>query len=415
MTFAISDGGLPSNEGRGYVLRRILRRGARYARKKFDVQIGSFFSSLVDTLVTEMGPVFPELNGKVDHVKEILDEEEKSFAKTLDRGEKLFVECIKKVEKSGSKIIPGVDAWRLYDTFGFPVDLTRLMAEELGYKVDEKEFEIEQQKSKEISKQTKSVDNVEQIKLDVHVLGEIEQDLKLKPTDDSYKYSDDDIQANVTAIFSTGKFVPEMGKLGEQFGIITNKTNFYAEQGGQIYDTGKITLDNKFDFEVENCQVFGGHVLHIGHLKFGTINVGDNVTMSFDEIRRHPIKNNHTATHILNFALRNVVGDIVDQKGSLVIPGKLRFDYSCKGACSVEQITKVDEIVNNMIKEDKQVFYKDVPLEKAKQINGLRAVFGEVYPDPVRVVSVGIDVETMLNDPTNEKWKTTSIEFCGGT
>ena len=415
LTFAISDGGLPSNEGRGYVLRRILRRGARYARKKFDVPIGNFFSGLVDTLVLELGSVFPELSTKIDHVKEVLDDEEKSFAKTLDRGEKLFNECIKKMDKSGQKIITGADAWRLYDTFGFPMDLTRLMAAELGYKIDEVEFEKEQLKSKEISKQTKNNDNIKVITMDVHVLGEIEKELKLKVTDDSFKYYPEDIKAEVKAIFSNGKFVNENGVLYEQFGLLLDKTNFYAEQGGQIYDTGSITLDDKFDFLVENVQVFAGHVLHIGHLKFGTVAVGDQPTLSFDEIRRALVRNNHTATHILNFALRKTVGEIVDQKGSLVVPNKLRFDYSCKSACTVDQISSVEAIVSEIIKKNANIYYKDVPLSQAKLINGLRAVFGEVYPDPVRVVSVGVDVEEMLKDPSNEKWKGVSVEFCGGT
>jgi alanyl-tRNA synthetase len=166
---------------------------------------------------------------------------------------------------------------------------------------------------------------------------------------------------------------------------------------------------------VEDVQVFGGYVLHIGYLKFGSIQVNDLVNCSFDEIRRWPIRNNHTATHILNFALRNVLGDVVDQKGSLVGEEKFRFDYSCKKAPTGKQLEEIESISNAMVKKNEKMFFKDVSLAKAREISGLRAVFGEVYPDPVRVVSVGFDIDEMLNDPLNEKWKTSSIEFCGGT
>jgi alanyl-tRNA synthetase len=188
LTFAISDGGIPSNEGRGYVLRRILRRGARYARKKLNVPIGTFFSSLVDTLVAQMGGAFPEITARVDDVKEILNEEELSFAKTLDRGEKLFMDYLSKAKAQGQTSMNGAEVWKLYDTFGFPVDLTRLMAEEHGMMVNETEFEKAMTDSKEKSKKTKAKGDGSEVKLDVHALGHIEKLGTILPTDDSSKY-----------------------------------------------------------------------------------------------------------------------------------------------------------------------------------------------------------------------------------
>jgi alanyl-tRNA synthetase len=414
LTFAISDGGVPSNEGRGYVLRRILRRGARYARKKFNVSIGHFFSSLVDTVVSEMGDAFPEITLRVDDLKEILDEEEKSFAKTLDRGEKLFADYLSKAKSENKNWVSGAEVWRLYDTYGFPVDLTRLMAEENGMTVDEIEFEKEQTAAKERSKKIKGQGTGDLIALDVHALGFIEKK-GIPTTDDSFKYGNEDINAKVAAIYANGEFVESASVETGSFGIVLNKTNFYAEQGGQQNDIGSISIDGQFDFAVEDVQIFGGYILHIGYLKFGNLSVSENVNCSYDELRRWPLRNNHTSTHILNFALRKVLGNVVDQKGSLVGAEKFRFDYSCKSAPAVGELEKIENICNDFIKKNHLMYFKDVPLAKAKDINGLRAVFGEVYPDPVRVVSVGFDVDEMLKDPSNQKWQETSIEFCGGT
>lgn len=161
--------------------------------------------------------------------------------------------------------------------------------------------------------------------------------------------------------------------------MVLDRTNFYAESGGQTFDTGLITIDGKADFSVEDVQVFGGYVLHIGYLKYGEISAGDKVVCSFDELRRWPLRNNHTSTHILNFALFETVGSGVDQKGSLVAPDKLRFDFSCKSALSINQIKKVEQIVNEMIRKNMKVYYQDVPLALAKSISGVRAVFGEVF------------------------------------
>ncbi|RPA86119.1 hypothetical protein BJ508DRAFT_204406 [Ascobolus immersus RN42] len=417
LTFAISDGGYPDNEGRGYVVRRILRRGARYARRYFDVEIGSFFSKIVPTLVDQMGDVFPEIIKKMTDVQQCLDEEEVSFAKTLDRGEKQFAHFAQQAKLKENPRLNGADVWRLYDTFGFPVDLTRIMAEENNLAIDETEFEEAKAKAKEASKAKKTVAGVELLKLTVHDIGALEKMNDVPKTDDSWKFGRENVNGNVKAIYynkgfhQSTKDIPE----GSQIGIILDKTNFYAEQGGQEYDTGKLIIDGVAEFEVDNVQVYAGYVMHTGYLKYGNLAVNEQVLCEYDELRRWPIRNNHTGTHVLNYALREVVGDGVDQKGSLVAPEKLRFDFSNKAGVSVKDLEKVEKIANDYIAQNLQVYAKEVPLATAMEINGVRAVFGETYPDPVRVVSVGVEVEELLTDVKNPKWKKVSVEFCGGT
>ncbi|KAH6879172.1 tRNA synthetases class II (A)-domain-containing protein [Alternaria rosae] len=416
MSFAIADGGVPNNVGRGYVVRRVLRRGARYARKYFETEIGDFFSKIVPTLVDQMGEMFPEIKKKQQDIMEILDEEEKAFAKSLDRGEVIFEKYAQKAKAKGSDELPGDDVWRLYDTYGFPVDLTKLMAEERGLKIKDEEVEAAQEKAREASKGDKKAGAVV-VKLDVHDLGALEKMPEVPKTDDSPKFGRENITATIKAIYHNKKFlkgtkeVPE----GEQFGVLLDKTNFYAEQGGQEFDTGKLLVDGEAEISIENVQVYAGYVLHTGYIKYGELSVGSEVIAEFDELRRHPIRNNHTGTHVLNYALREVLGNEVDQKGSLVAPEKLRFDFSHKAGLSDAELDKVEKISSEYIKQDSQVYAKEVPLASAKEIRGVRAVFGETYPDPVRVVSVGVPVEELLSDVKNEKWEKLSIEFCGGT
>ncbi|QPG73420.1 Alanine--tRNA ligase [Brettanomyces nanus] len=417
LTFAIADGGVPNNEGRGYVLRRILRRGARYARKYMNYPIGNFFSTLAPTLIEQVKHIFPEVAKDPQYIFEILDEEEASFARTLDRGEKLFESYASDASKTSDKMLSGKVVWRLYDTYGFPADLTRLMAEESGLKIDEKGFERAKIASWEASKSSGSKKGKELLKLDVHALGDLQSNDDVPQTDDEYKYTSNDIDATVVAIYADGKFQNSTSDLksGEQIGILLNKTPFYAEQGGQVNDTGKILIDGKADFEVENAQVYAGYVLHVGFIQEGSLSVGDSVIAGYDEARRAPLRRNHTGTHILNFALRSVLGEAIDQKGSLVAPEKLRFDFSYKKGMTMDEIKKTEEAVNKIIKENVKVYTKAVPLDNAQSIKGLRHVFGETYPDPVRVVSVGASVDDMLADPSNEKWYNYPIEFCGGT
>ncbi|KAF8586420.1 hypothetical protein K439DRAFT_1615118 [Ramaria rubella] len=417
LTFALSDGGVPNSTGRGYVLRRILRRGARYARKKLNVQIGSFFSQLVPVVVQQLGDVFPELKKKDDELKEILDEEEESFSRTLDRGEKLFEGYASRAREAGTKELHGKDVWRLYDTYGFPVDLTRLMAQEIGLGVNDVQFEEAQAHSKEASKARGKKDGKEVVKLDVHDLAVLEKDASVPKTNDSFKYGRERVQAQVKAIYYNKSFINTTQNIPAEamFGLLLDRTNFYAESGGQEYDTGKIIIDEEAEFAVEDVQVFNGYVLHIGHLKYGALDVGSQVDAEYDELRRWPIRNNHTATHILNFALREILGDHIDQKGSLVAPTKLRFDFSHKTGVTINELTKIEQLSIDWVRRNVEVFSKEVDLKTAQKIPGLRAVFGEAYPDPVRVVTLEHSVNDMEKDITNPKWRSTSVEFCGGT
>lgn len=419
LTFAIADGGVPNNEGRGYVLRRILRRGSRYVRKYMNYPIGHFFSQLAPTLIEQVQHIFPELAKDPTFIFEILDEEESSFSRTLDRGEKLFEQYALIASKTPEQTLAGKDVWRLYDTYGFPVDLTRLMAEEAGLKIDEEGFEKAKLASLEASKNNAGNKNGKTLlKLDVHALGDLDQNSAVPKTDDEAKFGLENISAQLVAIYTQENgFVQSTQDLpeGTQVGFILNKTPFYAEQGGQEYDTGKIVIDGQAEFVVENVQVYAGYVLHTGSIQEGTFKLGDEVIAGYDELRRWPLRNNHTGTHILNFGLRKVLGDTVDQKGSLVAPEKLRFDFSHKKAVELNELAEVEKIVNEVITQNLQVYSQPVGLETAKSIRGLRAVFGETYPDPVRVVSVGVPIEDILAKPDNEEWENYSIEFCGGT
>jgi alanyl-tRNA synthetase len=416
LTFAIADGGVPNNVGRGYVVRRVLRRGARYARKYFETEIGDFFSKIVPCLVDQMGDMFPEIRKKMADIKEILDEEEKSFAKSLDRGEVMFEKYAQKAKAKGSNDLHGDDVWRLYDTYGFPVDLTKLMAEERGLNINDKEVEEAQAKAREASKGDKKA-TAALVKFDVHDLSTLDGMDDVPKTDDSAKFGRDNIKSTIKAIYHNKKFLKSTNEVpeGEQFGVLLDKTNFYAEQGGQEYDTGKLLVDGEAEIGIENVQVYAGYVLHTGYLKYGELNVGSEVIAEYDELRRHPIRNNHTGTHVLNYGLKQVLGNDVDQKGSLVAPDKLRFDFSHKSAMSDAEVAKVEQICTDYIRQNSQVFAMDVPLATAREIRGLRAVFGETYPDPVRVVSVGVPVEDVIADVKNEGWEKVSVEFCGGT
>lgn len=422
LTIAISDGGMPDKEGRGYVLRRILRRGTRFARKYFNVPIGNFFSQIVPTLSEQMGPFFPEIVSHIKDVQEILDEEEQSFARTLDRGERLFEQYAAKAKKLGWKELNGKDVWRLYDTYGFPVDLTLLMAEEQGLGVNQREFEEAQAASKEASKGGPKASTDETPKLDVHDIAALDKNEAVSRTDDQYKFDQESIQASIVAIFQSGKFFSSTKETdpSKPLGLVLDKTNMYAESGGQQADTGLIAVDQtETDFLVEDVQAYGGYVLHTGQFEKGVepgeFKLGDNATVTYDELRRWPLRNNHTGTHILNFSLREILGDHIDQKGSLVAPTKLRFDFSHKSQIPVADLAKIEDNSKDWIKKDVKVYSKDLSLEPASKITGLRAVFGESYPDPVRVVALEFPIEEIEKDLTNPKWRSTSVEFCGGT
>jgi alanyl-tRNA synthetase len=415
LTFAISDGGVPNNEGRGYVVRRVLRRGSRYARKYFEVEIGSFFSKILPALVEQMGEQFPEIVKKQQDVAEILDEEEEAFARTLDRGEKMFEKYAAQAQKTGANKLSGDEVWRLYDTYGFPEDLTKIMCDERGLTYDDAEIETSRIKAREASKAQKAGDFAFP-KLDVHQISELKSS-GLKVTDDEPKFSKGDTNSSILSVYDGKNFLKSTIDLasGAPFGLLLDQTNFYAEQGGQVADVGTIVIDGVAEFKVVDVQTFGGYVVHNGYLEYGVLSEGDKVVCEYDELRRQPIRNNHTGTHILNHSLREVLGDDINQKGSLVDHEKLRFDFSHKAQVTLPEIEKVETLSNAYIKQNCKIYSKDVPLDVAMQIEGVRAVFGETYPNPVRVVSVGVDIDTLLSEPKNSEWRKVSVEFCGGT
>lgn len=422
ITIALSDGGRPDNTGRGYVLRRILRRAVRYSHEKLGAQKG-FFASLVDVVVESLGDAFPELKKDPEMVKDIINEEEVQFLKTLSRGRRILDRKI--ISLGDCKIIPGDTAWLLYDTYGFPLDLTSLIAEEKGLAVDMAAFE-EEKKAAQLKSQGKGAGDEDHIMLDIYAIEEL-RNKNIPATDDSpkYKYTADEngkydfevASATVLALRRDRAFCDEV-TTGQECGVLLDKTSFYAEQGGQTFDEGYMlredeSTEDRMEFTVKNTQVRGGYVLHVGTV-YGTLKVGDHVTLRVDEARRRPIMSNHTATHILNFALRGVLGE-ADQRGSLVAADRLRFDFTAKGALSTGEVRRTEEIACALIRDAKTVYAMEAPLAQAKAIQGLRAVFDETYPDPVRVVSIGIPVEDLLKDPDSAAGSLTSIEFCGGT
>lgn len=424
LSVAIADGAVPDSDGRGYVLRRILRRAVRYGRQFLNAP-SDFFSSLTDSVVTSLGEAFPELVEKRDHIVDVIAQEEKTFLRTLDRGTERFAQIAADLKSKGSTVIAGSDAFFLYDTMGFPLDLTERMAEEIGLTVDTKEYHKEMDSAKAKSR----ADRANRFDLSgVRLVLEAEETAHLSsqhvnPTLDDGKYIwNHTPKAVVKAIFKGGRggFVKSTCDINssEGVGIILDSTSFYAEAGGQIADVGAL-LDSsqKEIFEVKDCQAFGGYILHIGKkvTDEADVSVGDTILCSVDYERRRNIAPNHTMTHALNFALRKVLGPHVEQKGSLVDASKLRFDFSHQSGMSMKEVEEVDAIVNELINEQVVVFTRVTPLVDAKRIPSLRAVFGETYPDPVRVVSIGAPVEDMLSNPSNKKWNEVSVEFCGGT
>ncbi|MCB9853776.1 MAG: alanine--tRNA ligase, partial [Phycisphaerales bacterium] len=410
LTFALTDGAVPSNEGRGYVLRRILRRAVRYGRQFLGMK-EPFLYKLVPVVANAMAGAFPELTaahgGKnPERVAEIVRDEEASFVKTLDRGIALFETAADYATKHHHGRISGEDAFKMHDTFGFPIDLTELMAEERGLTVNIGEYERLMEEARERAR-TGGKDEVDLFAVAKGVEG----------CEDSAKYSIPASCKSQIRGFTRMKHPDDPGSVGQGQEIIfwTSQTCFYAEQGGQTYDTGLVTT-NAGRIRVDRVDRRGELILHKGTVVEGEILPLSDCEMAVDMNRRAPIMSNHTATHILNLALRNTLGDHVQQKGSLVDPDKTRFDLSHNAAISVDELTRIEKIVNEQIEEDLPVHTEpEADQKQARTINTLRAVFGEKYPDKVRVVSIGVPYKEMLQDPNNKEWMNYSVEFCGGT
>ena len=379
-SFLILDGVTPSNEGRGYVLRRIIRRALRHGNKLGIKE--EFFYKLVPVLRELMGDAYPDLIAHQDKICKVLKKEEIQFSKTLDKGMAIFQNYLAGTTNS---VIPGDLIFKLYDTYGFPVDLTNDIARENGLEIDMEGYNrcMQEQIARGRSASQFSVDYSEQVNLP----GKTE----------FIGYDHSDTNATVLGLYAENNAVDQI-KEGDQVGIILDKTVFYAESGGQVGDTGIIGTETSL-FNVVDCKKVGTHFMHFGHLKHGAISRGDKVKVEIDAERRQSITCNHSATHLLHEALRLVLGDHVEQRGSMVDGDRFRFDFSHDTSVSAEEIRKVENIVNMEIMRNKKVVTTSMSMEEAQK-KGARALFGEKYGDVVRVVNIGEDF---------------SVELCGGT
>ncbi len=395
LVFAITDGAGPSNEKRGYVLRSMLRRAERYGRQYLSTR-EPFLHKLVPVVIDTMKGAFPELGVRVVPVTKLILEEEESFLRTLDRGLKLFAEVAEKTVAQGGKTIAGTDAFDLHTTYGLFPDITSQMAREAGLVIDLSGYEKRMAEFRlESGKDRKKI-------IISAVKGEMPQ------TDDIAKYGNLSLSSTRVLGWLDGDTISRLGTLsgGAQAALFLDKTNFYAEQGGQVGDRGFITTETG-SFRVEDTQRMGDGILHIGVVESGTITVGQSATLQIDDVRKSTMRH-HTTTHMVNWALRKILGPNIDQKGSLVDAEKTRFDFSHDKALSPDQIREVELLVNGLIQADQPVMANVMPLTEAKQIAGVRAVFGEKYPDPVRVVRIGNPDGTIAEQGY-------SVEFCGGT
>ena len=413
---ALSDGATPGADGRGYVLRRILRRAVRHGRQTLGMQ-DPFLDRIVPAVVESLGDVFPEMRANERKVREIVEREEVAFRKTLDRGLELFDAA---ASASTDSVISAEDAFTLHDTYGFPVDLTEVMAEERGMSVDLPGYQTLMDAARDRSRGGGGEsDPLKQLPPDV--IGKLET-LHVHATDDDPKFASAPIMAGLRAIW-TGSKLESTTSPGERAALVMDRTCFYGEQGGQVGDRGEIRVvsgsssgrDHQGIFEVEDTVRVGSHVLHVGHVASGRLAVGDDCEMAIDHHRRNQVMAHHTATHLLNLALRAAAGSECDQRGSLVAPDRLRFDYAATGPLEPEQLATIETSVAEAIASDQRVEAKLAPLAAAKAIGTLRAVFGERYPDPVRVVAIDAPVDELLERPDDPAWSTRSVEFCGGT
>jgi alanyl-tRNA synthetase len=430
LTFALSDGAHCTNEGRGYVLRSILRRAVRYGKQTLGVE-EPFFYQLVQAVVDNFGEVFPEIKTKQADVEAELKEEEESFRKTLDRGIGLFEEVLQGVAGDAKRpVFPGIDAFKLHDTYGFPIGLTQLMAEERGLTIDLEGFEREMEAARERSRGEAGGADAKQSLLELVQKG-LDAGWFAETKFVGHDTTEMPEQPNVLNVFlKTGEVYESAveANAGDEVALVFETTPFYAEAGGQVGDTGEIMIrhsTSRRSGEIVKCCVrdtikIGGVHLHLGTVEDGKLEVtaGNpqvSASLHVDADRRDRITANHTITHVMNRALRDLVNKDAMQKGSLVDDEKTRFDFSHGSALTPEEIEAVEKQVNDDIAADLEVFADHAPQQEALEINGLRAVFGEKYPPMVRVVSVGAPVHDLLAEPTSEKWSSLSIEFCGGT
>jgi alanyl-tRNA synthetase len=409
LSFAIADGAVPNNEGRGYVLRRILRRATRYGQQILKAEPG-FFQKLIPVVVETFGETYPELVINQATITEIIAEEEAAFSSMLDRGIKFFTELEGDIKAAGSNEVSGEKAFFLYDTLGFPIDLTELMATEAGLTVDSEGFAGEMDAQKKRSRAARAAaksGGAPQFELVAEQTAAL-ADMDVLPTDDGFKYKwDVELPATVMAVYGPDGFYKgdQAAGPGDFVGLVLDKSSFYAEAGGQEADLGTLRILNEAgdvvgSFDVRDVQSYAGYLLHTGVVEEGSIPVGAHISCRVDYERRRQVAPNHSMTHVLNAALRKVLGDNVDQRGSLCNDEKLRFDFSHKKAMTLEELRLTEQFCQQVVADSLPVTATTMPLEQAQAIDGVRAVFGEVYPDPVRVVQVGDDC---------------SIEFCGGT
>ena len=387
-TFMVGDGVTASNTGRGYVLRRLLRRAARHGRLLGIKE--PFLYKVADTVIDENKCAYPELEEKREYIKKLILNEEESFAKTIDAGMDVLTKMLDGIEKGG--VLSGEDTFKLSDTYGFPIDLTKEIAEEKGISVDEEGFRACVDESRKRSREDRlakggsSWDEDAMSNLDLP---------KTKFT--GYDYSQLEINAKVLAVFKDGAEVTELNE-GDDAVVILDETPFYAESGGQVGDTGVITIGESRFAVTDTKKTAKGQYLHFGTVEMGGLGKGDSVTASVNVEKRYAIMRNHTAAHLLQAALRKVLGDHVHQAGSYVDAERCRFDFSHFEAVTPEQLSEIEAIVNKDIFDAIPVTMTEMPIEEAKKL-GAMALFGEKYGNIVRVVEA----------------KGVSVEFCGGT
>ena len=386
-TFMICDGVLPSNEGRGYVLRRLLRRAARHG-KLLGVN-DPFLYQVVDTVIHENEGQYPDLREKQTYITKVIRTEEENFGRTIDGGMKIFSDLLAEHKQKLEKIFSGADAFRLYDTFGFPIDLTMEMAADEGLSVDENAFQKLMKEQKERAREARKALG------DLGWAGvEFGKDV---PATEFVGYDHSECDARIVAIVADEE-LREEAAAGAEAVVVLDQSPFYAEMGGQVADHGTITADGVV-FTVTDVQKNkGGKFMHYGCLAQGVLHVGDTVHAAIDMERRKAIQRAHSTTHLLDAALKKVLGDHVHQAGSLVEPDRLRFDFTHFEAISPEELRQVEELVNDAVLEGYPVVTEVLPIEEAKK-KGAVAMFGEKYGETVRVVE--------MSD--------FSVEFCGGT